>query len=90
MPRVCVNLNLEEQTVMYLIVNTNLSDDTSVLLGADSGDGCQTHGDGARLSTFDGPKVKAGEVKSDVPVLWVRILTGVFLALAKYENLFLY
>ena len=85
MPRAYRNLDptLEEHTIMYLIVNSYLSDDTSVLLGADSGDGCQTHGDGARLSAFDGPKVKAGEVKADVPMFRVRILTGIFLALAK-------
>ncbi len=53
---------MKEQSAMYLIVNSDLSDDTAVLLGADSGDGCQTHGDGTSLSTFDGPKVKAGEV----------------------------
>ncbi len=53
---------LEEQPAVYLIVNSDLSDDTAVFLGANSGDGCQTHGDGTSLSTFDGPKVKAGEV----------------------------
>ena len=67
--------------VPYLIVNSDLPNDASVLLGADAGDGGQAHGDAAPLASFNGPEVKSGQVETDVPMFWVGIFSGVFLAL---------
>ena len=62
-------------------MNSDLPNDASVLLGADAGDGGQAHGDAAPLASFNGPEVKSGQVETDVPMFWVGIFSGVFLAL---------